>query len=564
MAGLGSLEIKLLADIAQFTSDMGRASHVFESNVRKMQRGFENLRNAVVAATTAGGLAFFVKSALDTADQLNKLNQRTGLSVERLSELKFAAELSGVSIEDFATAMAKFNDSLVEGRDETSKIGMLYKALGVDIRSGPSKAFDEFTAKIAKLPDSEVKVAALREVFSRVGDKLIPFINSMNEGTEAARRLGVVMGGELARQAEQFNDNLKKLKGTSDALAIAFTSSLVGGLTTLSDNLVKAAEKGELLLGVWRELNKLVGALMGTLFGEGGPAGKAATQAFAEMERGVRGRIRGPDGKPIGGGGAVPDPQQLAAILSGNAKKAAEEAQRRAERLRQEDLKGWIAHAEEVFRASEEELNALAKINDEYWAHVEKMRQLDIQGWIAHAEEIFRLAEEEATALARIADDETKKASAAARELGLTFTSAFEDAVIAGKKLSDVLKGLAADIARIIFRKTVTEPLAGAVSSIASEFFKGLFKKSAVGGPISGPSIVGEHGPEVFVPQGFGSITPNHELAGAGAVNVNLTINAVDARSVAQLMGTREGQGVIVSTIERAFQKNGSRSGMAL
>lgn len=54
--------------------------------------------------------------------------------------------------------------------------------------------------------------------------------------------------------------------------------------------------------------------------------------------------------------------------------------------------------------------------------------------------------------------DKTEDLKDVAHELGLTFTSAFEDAVVGGKKFSDVLKGLTQDIARLVLRKTVTEP----------------------------------------------------------------------------------------------------------
>lgn len=73
--------------------------------------------------------------------------------------------------------------------------------------------------------------------------------------------------------------------------------------------------------------------------------------------------------------------------------------------------------------------------------------------------------------------DETKKNASLAEELGLTFTSAFEDAIAGGKGLSDVLKGLESDILRIVTRKLVTEPLGNTISD---------FAKGIVGGGGSG------------------------------------------------------------------------------
>ena len=56
----------------------------------------------------------------------------------------------------------------------------------------------------------------------------------------------------------------------------------------------------------------------------------------------------------------------------------------------------------------------------------------------------------------------------------------------------------------------------------------------AEGGPVAGnqPYIVGEKGPELFVPRGAGTIVPNHAMGSVGTTNVtNNYINAIDAKS---------------------------------
>jgi hypothetical protein len=66
------------------------------------------------------------------------------------------------------------------------------------------------------------------------------------------------------------------------------------------------------------------------------------------------------------------------------------------------------------------------------------------------------------------------KQRTAAEELGMSFTSAFEDAIVSGRKFSDVLKGLEQDILRIITRRLVTEPLANAATSWLGSIFGGF------------------------------------------------------------------------------------------
>ncbi len=61
--------------------------------------------------------------------------------------------------------------------------------------------------------------------------------------------------------------------------------------------------------------------------------------------------------------------------------------------------------------------------------------------------------------------------------------------------------------------------------------------------PINKPSIVGEKGPELFVPKTAGTIIPNNGIGGSGSsapstnnvTNNYYTVNAVDAKSVATL-----------------------------
>ena len=119
--------------------------------------------------------------------------------------------------------------------------------------------------------------------------------------------------------------------------------------------------------------------------------------------------------------------------------------------------------------------------------------------------------------------EKVKQTDTWAHEMGLSFSSAFEDALVGGKKLSDVLKGLAQDVARIITRRTITEPLGKAFTDSLSGSgglmggIKDFFGFKAAGGPVmaGGAYVVGEQGPELFTPGVSGMITPNHALGGA-------------------------------------------------
>ena len=59
----------------------------------------------------------------------------------------------------------------------------------------------------------------------------------------------------------------------------------------------------------------------------------------------------------------------------------------------------------------------------------------------------------------------------------------------------------------------------------------------AEGGAIDGPAIVGEKGPELFIPKSAGTIIPNNRMQTAMGNNQtvnNYTINAIDTKSFEQ------------------------------
>jgi len=94
-------------------------------------------------------------------------------------------------------------------------------------------------------------------------------------------------------------------------------------------------------------------------------------------------------------------------------------------------------------------------------------------------------------------------------------------------------------------------------------FFGGFF---ADGGPVGAnkPIIVGEQGPELFVPNSSGNIVPNGQLtqtteqSGDGDVYVNFNITTLDASGFDELLVSR--RGTIVGIINEGLNRQGKRA----
>ena len=80
------------------------------------------------------------------------------------------------------------------------------------------------------------------------------------------------------------------------------------------------------------------------------------------------------------------------------------------------------------------------------------------------------------------------------------------------------------DVASSVFNQIASQLLKMGVNSLLGGIFPDLFPKRAAGGPVTGgsPYIVGEEGPELFVPGASGNIVPNHDLGKGSNVVVNV------------------------------------------
>jgi uncharacterized membrane-anchored protein YhcB (DUF1043 family) len=119
-----------------------------------------------------------------------------------------------------------------------------------------------------------------------------------------------------------------------------------------------------------------------------------------------------------------------------------------------------------------------------------------------------------------------------AKSAGDIISSGFEDAIFSGQKLGEVIKAIGMDLMRMVFQQTVTAPLAKGISTAILAGFR------ANGGPVTGGSayVVGERGPELFIPNGSGSIVSNSNMNQGGrssgaSINVNYNIAAGVTRS---------------------------------
>jgi tape measure domain-containing protein len=119
-------------------------------------------------------------------------------------------------------------------------------------------------------------------------------------------------------------------------------------------------------------------------------------------------------------------------------------------------------------------------------------------------------------------------------DIGMSIKSGIVDAIQGAvdgtKTLGEVASGVLKNIANKVLDVAINFALFGAMSGTGTGggLLGGLFKPRANGGPVTGGStyLVGERGPELFVPGRSGSIVPNDKLGGGGSTSVVVNVDA--------------------------------------
>ena len=88
------------------------------------------LPEEALAEISAAGLVAYTKSIIDAADALNEMSERTGISVENLGRLQYAAKLSGVESEQLGKSLQALSGEIVAAAGGSESAIAKFKRLG--------------------------------------------------------------------------------------------------------------------------------------------------------------------------------------------------------------------------------------------------------------------------------------------------------------------------------------------------------------------------------------------------------------------------------------------------
>lgn len=242
------------------------------NNVGKSVENMSKKFKMAGAAITAIGVAMvvtltkMVTSYAEAGDQVAKMAQRTGVSTEELSRLRFMAERSGTSIEGLEKGLIKMSKTLYDAREGLSTATRALENLGLNLEDleavSPEERFYAIATALADIEDPGDRAALAMEVFGRAGTKLLPMLEGGREGIAALRgeaeKFAPIFSEEAAGGCAAFNDAITNLKASLGTLIAEFTEKI---LPTITDFITKVTEIISKVIEWAKEHPKLTKAL---------------------------------------------------------------------------------------------------------------------------------------------------------------------------------------------------------------------------------------------------------------------------------------------------------------
>lgn len=248
-AVIGALRVNLGLDSAQFSKGLKTAQSSTDRFSKMAKTAFAAV--GVAALGMAAAFATGVRSTLNEADKLAKMSQKIGIPVEELSKLKYAADLSGVSLEGISTSVGRLSRNMFDAAQGTGEGAKGFKMLGINVKNADgslkssTQVMTEMADRFKTMPDGAAKTALAMQLMGRSGAEMIPLLNGGSEALggllSEAKQFGLEISTETARAAEVVNDNFARVGYAINGVQVSLTAALAPALVAVSQGMVNLA-----------------------------------------------------------------------------------------------------------------------------------------------------------------------------------------------------------------------------------------------------------------------------------------------------------------------------------
>jgi hypothetical protein len=194
----------------------------------------------------------FAKVFASGSKELQTMSQRTGISVEALSELGYAASLCGLTLEDMEVAIKRMQKTIVGAAAGSETAAEALGQLGLtveDLRGlSPDQQFKLIAERLSQIQRPAVRAALAMQIFGRQGTALLPMLLKGAAGIEAmqeeARKLGLTATRDGVAAGVALEESLTTLWKVLKKLGTTLGSAIAPLLTKWINSLIDIVVQG--------------------------------------------------------------------------------------------------------------------------------------------------------------------------------------------------------------------------------------------------------------------------------------------------------------------------------
>ena len=526
-----------------------------------------SMRTALIGVAGVAGFGYLIKSSLNATDSLKKTADKIGTTTEALGGLRYAAEITGVATNTMDMALQRFTRRTAEAAKGTGEAKGAIKELGLNAQELNKMPLDQRMIALAdafgKVDNESDQLRLAFKLFDSEGAALVNTLALGSDGLKEllgeAKLLGLTMSTAAAQGVEKANDSITKLlslgKGLRDQFAAALAPAIETMVKAFTAYILKIQEaKGGIeafaksmavsfLNGV-----KAVILSLDTMLGTVSKFFNKATGFIKKFDKNATLDSIAHANKQV----KELNDEITVLQAAGKTKGLQQKADKISELLlRIAKEEAHLARMNETFptlslgdlinmEGVEETFTALiAGINGIGTAVTETLKPAVVT--LSDLQQGFKDwsdALPDTTANIKSLADQGLNGLTDALTAGVTGAANFADA------MKSMAKSVIDSLIKMLIQKYIVDAAFGAITGFISNTQAGInssagysagmgdpfasnFGGKAIGGSVQNgqPYMVGERGPEMFVPNSQGSIVPNNRMGGGGGVVVNQTIN---------------------------------------
>lgn len=522
-SGVGAFESKAKSGFDRVEKRYQQAGATLETAMKRVA--------AAIAATATVSAAW---DATKHAAAIEGLAKSAGLSTDAFQGLRNQAASTGVEFDRFGAASNQFAEKMAELRTRT---GDLYEFLrnsapALDRQLAATKtqgdAYGVLGRFISDMAREEEKALVVKKAF---GDASPDFIAALEKMGDAYRTTGKAAADFKDNISKEAIDGAKALKAEVDNIGRALTSSFQEATGPLAGWLAKVLAQMRTDVSSFASYAKSLGTDSSNFAFGGDPLKTAVATGAIKLQAAAIGEwtTKVEKAKNIRLEQKLPPWQtsvdtSVADKMSALRNSAAQARGEDFDSIRQETEQ----QIEEIRRMMTNDITG--RLNDE--AEFAEAKVLINE---AAGKRILDLNH-------KLIDEDRARFAEFENLFKGSIGGAIDEAVRTGKVswanlVTDMLAGIAKITTEMLILKPIMDSVFSAVrgSSLGSSFFNmstsnsGFGGGRAAGGPVLGgvPHLVGERGPELFVPNTSGTVVPSGSFGGGGG---GTTVYQIDAR----------------------------------